>query len=160
MAKKEETGAAPELGAEVLTGDTTQQEQEQGPTVGEGAEPSPAADIVRLTECDVLVKRDIACVIATTVYGHELPVLAAAHGPDHIEVTAQREIAVAGFNVVAEFDRLRRKYNDKNRDPLKEAMPLGLRSLEELTGVSASPHAQRVDALVKTRELPEVREAA
>ena len=147
MAKNDKSSDTPEVGEELGA---------QVLAAGEVSE----AEGVPLVECDVLVKRDIACVIAATVYRHELPVLAAAHGPDHIEVTAQRDIVVQGFNLVAEFDRLRRKYNDTNRDPVKEALPLGLRSLEELTGVRASPHEQRVEALVKTPKLPKVRKAA
>lgn len=146
---------------------------ETAPDVG-AADPSPDVEAVpveasyadsapdgpKLREVDVLVTKDIACIVASTVYAHEVPILAAAHGGDRVEVVAEREVIVPGFNPAAEMDRLQRKYKGRNKDPLREAYPLGLRDLVSLTGVDPRESEARSEALVKVRPLPAVRAAA
>lgn len=122
-------------------------------------EVKPGSDPV-LTECDVLVTKGLETAIATTVFKHELPILMAAHGPDRVEVAAEREVIVPGFNPAAEWARLARKYKSRNTDNLERAYPLGLEQLEQRTGYRALAYEAPTEALIKVRERPAVRRAA
>lgn len=118
------------------------------------------SDATVLDEVDVLVTKDIACVIPATVYGHEVPILQAAHGSDRVEVVGQRKVTIIGFNPVAELDRLQRKYKARNSDPLAKAYPLGLRDIVAVTGATPSDTGPKSEALVKIPARPAVRKAA
>jgi hypothetical protein len=123
--------------------------------------PEPVSDIVTLQEADVVIQKDLTTAIPVTVYAHEVPILQAAHGADRVQVVDVRQVKIAGFSVLAEMDRLTRKYKARNDDPLSRAYPLGLRDLVSLTGVQPDDHYQgQQEALVKVRPLPDVRQAA
>lgn len=157
--KKDDPNAAPESGAEEITA-ASEPNGNESLTDDIGPYPDELSDAPVLLEMDVLVTKDISCVIPTTVYAHEVPILQAAHGVDRVQVVAEREVLVPGFNPASELERLRKKYKGKNKDPIAEAYPLGLRDLVAVTGVKSGEFNQRSEALVKVRELPPIRKAA
>jgi hypothetical protein len=139
--KTAETSAAPQVGAETST---------------------PDDDSIVLKELTLEVRKSLTSTVVTHVYEHELPVLNAAYGRDRLGLIEVQEVSVKGFDPEAEFARLARKYPGKGKmNLLKEAYPLGVRSLEELVGVaSRRRHQERPDAFVAVRPGATEREAA
>lgn len=137
--KTEDTNAAPRTGADL-----------------------PNPDAVTLKELGILVKKSLTSEVMTRAYAHELPVLARMYGRDRLTVVSEQDVQVVGFDPEAEYARLMRKYPCKGKeDWLRGAYPLGVQSLEELTGVRSNQrHVDRPDALQEIRPGATVREAA
>ncbi len=112
-----------------------------------------------MKEVDVIITKNPMTKIAKTVYAHELPALAFAHKHENIEVTAEREVAVPGFNPANEYERLKRVYDRKNMDVVGAVYGLSTEKLEQLTGVKASNASTANQVINKVRELPPVRQA-
>lgn len=69
-----------------------------------------------LTEVVVLIERDAMTKSPTTVYEHEVLILQAIHGEDHVHVVEEYQVAVPeDFSVADEFERLRAKYDRRLR---------------------------------------------
>jgi hypothetical protein len=96
-----------------------------------------------LSEVVVRVTRDPMMKPSTTVYEHEVPILAALHGEDAVEVVERYDVKVPeGFTVEDEFERLRMKYNRRTKpgrgNVLRAAYRNGPKDLAEVIGMSLS----------------------
>lgn len=92
-----------------------------------------AEKAVKLSECVVQIERNEVTKIGATVFAHELRVLHAVHGEDRIQVIEEYEVEVSGFKVRDEYERLKRRYNNKLvGDVVAKAYPTYLQLADEL----------------------------
>lgn len=96
-----------------------------------------AKSTVTLKQLRVTIRRDEQTVVPAYVFEHELPVLHAMHGEDHVKVIETDTVEYAGFNAANELERLKRKYRDRDgttrsvtavyRSPAEVASAAGVR---------------------------------
>lgn len=94
-----------------------------------------------LSEVVVRVERDPMMKPSTTVYEHEVPILAALHGEDRIEIVERYDVVMPdNFTVEDEWERLRMKYQRRPKPgkgkPLDTAYRNGPKQLAEVIGVA------------------------
>lgn len=68
---------------------------------------------MKLKEHLVIVVRDLTQNISRRVWEHEIPVLNAIHGNGNVMSQSSEEIDFPTFNVVEEYERMKRLYNRK-----------------------------------------------
>lgn len=91
-----------------------------------------SGETVTLILHTVTVTNDPATKVPTQVYDHEVPVLEAIHGEGNVEIVSSEEIDVPNFTVEDEFERLLRKYGQKNEDTVKTVYRSSNRLADEL----------------------------
>jgi hypothetical protein len=92
---------------------------------------------VILNECEVQIERNEVTKISATVYEHEVPILRQVHGEDRIKVLDTYEVELVGFKVRDEFERLKRRYNNKQvGDVVVKAYPMGYLQLADELGIA------------------------
>lgn len=108
-----------------------------------------------LKKYDVLIKRDVYTTIHKNVFAHELPVIQMLHGRANVSVLGEQDIEAIGFNVDAEYERLRRLYNSKNADVVTPIYGLDATKLASVLNVeSTGDTAERKQSLAKPRKKP------
>lgn len=115
---------------------------------------APKQDTITMTVLHVNIVRDPMVKVATEVFEHELPILEALNGEDNIEVVSEEEVEVANFNVVDEYDRLRRKYRKLDQGAAIDALGRTPATLAKRLGIKYERDAterrgKRSQALIK-----------
>lgn len=95
-------------------------------------------DTTELDRLSVLIFRNEFTSVADDVFAHELPILKRLHGDDAVKVIAEDKVKVVGFDPNTEIERLQRKYNSKEGDPVGAIYRNDPRSLAKEAGVSYS----------------------
>lgn len=91
---------------------------------GPSIDPPPADSPVQanhtdshvLKECQLLITKNELAKVPTVVYEHEVPILQVVHGEDRVEIVETWDVEVEGFDVVAEFQRLKARYHQPESD--------------------------------------------
>lgn len=91
---------------------------------GPAIDPPPADSPVQanhtdshvLKECQLLITKNELAKVPTVVYEHEVPILQVVHGEDRVEIVETWDVEVEGFDVVAEFQRLKARYHQPESD--------------------------------------------
>ena len=118
------------------------------------AAPAKAEKTMTMTVLHVNIVRDPMVKIAAEIFEHELPILEALNGPDNVEVISEEDVEVANFNVVDEYDRLRRKYRKLDQGAAIDALGRTPATLAKRLGIAYDRDAvqrrgQRSQALIR-----------
>lgn len=82
----------------------------------------------------VLVRRDMAEIIGTTVFEHELEILRDIHGDGNIEINPEMEYEPIEIDAAEEFDRIANAYgrNEEGQMYVERCIGRGPKQLEAL----------------------------
>jgi hypothetical protein len=145
------TGVATQ-GATIVREKEAQTETTTTTTRKAAKEPQPETQTMTILHVNIV--RDPMVKIAAEVFEHELPILEALNGEDNIEVVSEEEVEVANFNVVDEYDRLRRKYRKLDQGVAIDALGRTPATLAKRLGIKYERDAtdrrqKRSQALIK-----------
>jgi hypothetical protein len=149
------TGVADTAGtATIVRPDDAPAETTTTTTTRKAAAKAPVGDTQTMTILHVNIVRDPMVKIAAEIFEHELPILEALNGEDNIEVVSEEEVEVANFNVVDEYDRLRRKYRKLDQGSAIDALGRTPATLAKRLGIAYDRDAidrrgKRSQALIK-----------
>lgn len=125
------------IGDAIKAAATPEEESEQRVEVVVGADQTLESGLAEVPLVRVKVHRDLEHIV-TDVFQHEVDILRAVHGDDNIEVIAEEEVGYGELpdSAVAEFERLRNKYDRKNFKVIAQMFPRGVSDVAQASGLS------------------------